>query len=238
MTNTDAYRNFEANLDEFLAMQRLLLPVELQRVMGAVKTRVRRQVNKGTAASMKVISAAVSDLSNAVDGYVRGRTMLMDWTAVVLVALVQAYVEDGLVLIATKNLGLLRTADAIDKNLVFELSSIEELRAELRKQWAKKTLAGGPKKWLPCLRDMGHQVQKKDAVVRLQHLWDTRSLIVHGRGIATTAYLRPQTNHSIKPGDRVHVGTDLLKWWMRGVEDFVDPLDQFFLTYGAKTSRS
>jgi len=234
MTRTDAYRNFEANFGELLATMKLLMPVELQRVTTTVEKRIHRQLNKSTPSNVKAIRTAVSDLTSAVDEYVRGRTMLQDWMAVVLVTLVHAYLEDGLIFIATKNRKLLRAADSLDNDRVLEAASIEELRAELRKQWANKTLFGGPEKWLPRLHKMGARGYKKDCAFRLQHLWDTRNLIVHGRGIATTAYLRKQKNPSVKPGDRVRVSTGLLAWWVQGVQDFVDATDQFFLRYGVQ----
>jgi hypothetical protein len=238
MTRTDAYRNFEANLDELLAMLKLARPRDLHRVMRNVGKRIHRQLQKNTAANAKAISSALSDLTSAVDEYITGRTMLQDWIAIVLVTLVHAYLEDGLVFIATKDRRLLKTADALDRDRVFEVTSIEELRAELRKQWANKTLLGGPEKWLPRLHEMGARGYKKDCGFRLQHLWDTRNLIVHRRGIATTAYLRKQGNPSVKPGDRVRVSLGLLTWWLQGVHDFVDSMDQFFLRYRAKTSRA
>lgn len=237
MTRTDAYRNFEANSDELLAMMKLLMPVELQRVIATVEKRILRQLQKTTHANVKILRAALSDLTSTVDQYVRGRTMLQDWMAAALVTVVHAYLEDGLVFIATKNPELLKTADALDNDRVIEAASIDELRAELRKQWADKTLHGGPEKWLPRLRRMGARGYKKDCAFRLQHLWDTRNLIVHGRGIATTAYLRRQGKPSVKPGDRVRVGTGLLVWWAAGVEDFVDHTDQFFVRYGTNQRR-
>jgi len=236
MIRTEAYRTFEANVDELLAMFKLLMPVELQQKVKKVEKSIRRH-RKNTPARARVIEKAVSDLSSTVEDYARGRILLLDWTSAVLVTVVLAYMEDGLVFVATKNPDLLKNAHPLDNDRILQAVSIEDLRTELRRQWANKKLLGGPLKWLSLLNEMGAKQYTKDCDFRLQHLWDTRNLIVHGRGIATVPYIESYKKPALKLGDRVHVGPGfkVLKWWMAGIEDFVNSTDQFFTNYGTKT---
>lgn len=242
MTTTDAYTNLAANLDDLLAMQKPLMPVSVQRAAAAAKKCIGRQLRKeSTSRNYKLMLRVVSNLSSLVDDYLdylRGRALLQDWISVVLVTLVLGYLEDGLVFVATKNPNLLKNADPLSNDQLIHAASIEDVLGALRRQWANRTLLGGPEKWLSSLRNMGAKKYKKEYAFRLQHLWDTRNLIVHGRGIATTEYLRKYKDPTLNPGSRVRVSTKILTWWVEAIQDFVDSTDPFFVNYGAKTSRA
>jgi hypothetical protein len=237
MTRTNAYNNFEANSRELVAMTKLLMPPnDLQRKLKNVSTKIDRRLERNSLVDAKTRAKTLSDLkslTSTLGDYVTGRVLLQDWMSAVLMTIVLTYLEDGLVLIATKNPRLLEQAEAVNIERILQAPSIDDLRAEVRTQWADKALRGGPKSWLSLLRRLGAKECTRDCASRLQHLWDTRNLIVHGRGIATAAHVAkyPKVAH----GARIHVSTGVLAWWITGVSEFVDATDEFFQNYGVNT---
>jgi hypothetical protein len=181
----------------------------------------------------------VSEISTATEQYVKAHTLTYEWTSVMLVSFIEAYLEESLTLIAKKDPALLKNMDPIPSDKVLNADSIEELKDDLRQQWANKTLKGGPKEWLKRLQAMGSPQYKKDSCFRMEHLWDTRNLIVHARGIATRRYaITYKTPQVVKAGDRIIISGNILTWWFQGIAEFVDPTDQFFLKYGNRKLHS
>ena len=121
---------------------------------------------------------------------------------------------------------------------VFEADSFKDLKAALRQQWGKKTLRGGPEKWVKRLMAIGTRGFKDDCTFRMQHLWDARNLIVHARGIADRIYPKKYAKLKLKPGERVRVAATLFRWWLDGLKDFIEPTDQFFSRYGSGLLRT
>jgi len=65
----------------------------------------------------------------------------------------------------------------------------------------------------------------------MQHLWDTRNLIVHAQGIIDRSYLKKYKNLNLKTGERVRVASKLFAWWVEGLKDFLKLTDQFLSNY-------
>jgi len=239
-SETDAYKNFQVNLDH-LGRLLELMPVELTRSVNTLKRRISREVKKikkTSNADIDAIQRALSDMSVGVDHFVHVHGFLYSWMSVMLVTFVEAYMEENLELIARKNPKLLKNVDPIPFETVFESDSLEDLKVELGEQWARKTLRGGPGRWLKRLQEIGARGYEKDCCFRMEHLWDTRNLIVHAQGVVNKAYVKKYANLKLKPGDRVRVAGNLFKWWINGLKDFIEPTDQFFFKYVAASVRA
>jgi hypothetical protein len=248
---TTALENLEGNLEQLLGFYRLVGPRSkpLSHQVVLLKKRVERNIDAiRTIASMpqsgrktaaakraKAIGRAVDAFSEASEHYFRMRFLTQEWMCVMLVSFVEAYLEDGLVLVATKNPQLMESAEPLPPSTILEADTLDELKLALRLHWARRTLQGGPQKWLPRLRQMGARGYRGDCSRRLGHLWDTRNLIVHTQGRAHSAHFK-KYNLPEPPGKRVRVTGEVLKWWLAGVGAFVDETDRFFLSYGKRSS--
>ena len=127
----------------------------------------------------------------------------------------------------------MKDAPPISHNRALEVDSIEELRNEVRQQWAHDFLRpGGPETWLRRLKNMGARGYDDEATLQIQHLWDTRNLIVHSRGAASVAYARKYATSEVKRGERVKVGINQFQHWLNAVKSFTICTDAFFLKYG------
>jgi hypothetical protein len=113
---------------------------------------------------------------------------------------------------------------------VFELGSIEDLRNEVLSNWAHNELRpGGPETWYRRLRKMGAPPLDQNAVRSVQHLWDTRNLIVHSRSIATPAYAKKHAHMRVSAGKPVAVTLSQFGDWLPHVKQFVQHWADGFL---------
>jgi hypothetical protein len=211
-SETQANKNFKVNLDHIGRLLKLM-PVELNLSVNTLKKRFSREVKKIKKTSntnTDAIQRAVSDMSTGIDDFIQLRGFLYSWMTVMLVTFIEAYMEENLELIAGKNPRLLRNLDPIPFEAILEVDSLEDLKIELRHQWARKTLRGGPGRWLKRLEEMGARGYEKDCCFRMKHLWDTRNLIVHAQGVVDKNYLKKYPKMKLKHGDRVRISENLL----------------------------
>jgi hypothetical protein len=153
---------------------------------------------------------------------------------VMLVSFLEAYLEDGLIEIAVKNPKVIENP-AIEPNRLLEIESIDQLRAEIRLNWAQASLRpGGPVTWVKRLRVLGAAEIKGTTLSKMQHLWDTRNLIIHSRSIASNAYARTHTALGFVAGKEVVVASPLFEGWLIGLKDFLFWTETFLLKYGSK----
>lgn len=235
---SDAYKNLEANLGKLVELTALLYPTKLEQVVKKGAKHIERQLAMGPAIKVSYLKRTVSEISTAVDKYVKARTLTFEWTSVMLVAFIETYLEESLTLIAKKDPALMKNMDPMPPDKILNTDSIEELKDDLRQQWANKTLKGGPKQWLKRLQAMGSPPYTKDCSFRMEHLWDTRNLVVHARGIADRHYAITYKTPQIKAGNRIVISGAILTWWLQGIAQFVDPIDVFFLKYGNRKLHS
>jgi hypothetical protein len=243
--STQAGENFGANLAQ-ISLLISILPVELKRRVLRPTSSVLRRVSQakkhaseGDNSQGKVrfegkwLEREASKFTTGVATYIQLQQMICEWSAVMLVTFIEAYVEEGLMLIATKNQDWVKDAELpLDYETVFEADSIEGLKNELRRRWANKTVKGGPEKWFTRLQRMGAEEYSDDCRFRLQHLWDTRNLIVHAQAKVSPAYLKKyQHKIGLKAGDRIRVNGNTVVWWNQGMKDFFEPTDRFFARY-------
>jgi hypothetical protein len=118
------------------------------------------------------------------------------------------------------------------------VGSIDELRNETLLHWAHDALRpGGPETWFRKLRDMGAPTIDQDIIRKVQHLWDTRNLIVHGRCIASVAYAKKYAHLGIRTGTHVPVNLKQFGTWLEPVKEFIEWADVFFLGFLASNEK-
>jgi hypothetical protein len=226
---TDAMRNFETNISLLVAFLDRLKPNEIQRRAKSAMRVVGRY--KADQTNIAPLERAITKLNEATSDYLKVSQLSHEWMSVMLVTFSEAYLEDGLIGLSAKNPNLLKDAPPIPPNRMLEAESLDELRHEIRQQWAHQKVEGGPRKFVRRLKDMGARSYDDKDVYRLEHLWHTRNLVVHSRGIVDAAYLAKYRH--LQKGDRVKVNLPQIGWWLPALKHFTETTDQFFLNYGA-----
>lgn len=223
---SDAYLNFESSVEELKSLIHLLMPTGVRQSFSKLQRRVRRKLGKQSSIDL---GKAMSDFGDDVEDYIRGRQILQNRLSVMLVAITESYVEEGLVSLATRDESLPINIDGVSPKAILDAESLDVLKTDVRRQWASKFLTGGPRQWLPSLRKLGAKGYEKDCDFRLQHLWDTRNIVVHSRGIVRPDYAKRYPSPPLKVGDPIKVGFSVFKWWLHGLENFVEVTDQMFV---------
>jgi hypothetical protein len=230
---TEAMKNFEANLDPLEGLIRWLIPKDvLSSVQSFVQALKKWQKSSPTDGTFPLKREAAK-VTTSIQNYVSVKNLSFEWMSVMLVTLLEGYLEDGLISLVSKNPKLMKDAPPIDHYRALEVASIEELRDEVRRQWAQDCLRpGGPATWLKRLKSMGARGYNEEATFKVQHLWDTRNLIVHSRGVASVAYARRYANLGAQKGARIKVDINQFQYWLDAIKDFMICTDAFFLKYG------
>jgi hypothetical protein len=154
-----------------------------------------------------------------------------------LVSFLETYMEDVLMGIALKNPQVVKITN-MNWARVFEVDSIDELRSELRRNWAHDALRpGGPVTWRQTLSNLGAPKFDQKIIETLRHLWDTRNLIVHSRCIADAAYAKGYAHWGARTGVKVVVNLKVHCAWSAAVKDLVQWTDAFFLAYGGTAKK-
>ena len=155
------------------------------------------------------------------------------WTAVMLVTFLETYFEDILIGMAETNPRLVqKTQTTFADTLHFD--SMDELRAAMTRLWAHDALRpDGPRTWVRQLKDMGAKKPIDQGVVsEVEHMWDTRNLIVHSRCVADATYAKKYSSRGAVRGEVVSVTMDSHLQWMPAVEILINWADEFFMKYG------
>jgi hypothetical protein len=232
---TEAMKNFEANLDPLLILIKRLEPERMLRDGEAAIQEIQKWRQTNFKDTDSVVTAATK-FSSTVTEFLAVHELVFNWMSVMLVTFLEAYMEEGLISLAEKNPGLLKDAPPIAPARALEVNSLEELRDELRQQWAHgKLRPGGPETWVKRLTGMGARGYDKKACDEVQHLWDTRNLIVHSRGVASVAYVRKYASTGVKPGTQVNVSNNRFSGWLDSLKIFMSCTEAFFLSYKPPT---
>jgi hypothetical protein len=226
---SDALQDFKTNLDALMAFVERL---QSDKVFDATKALVRA-IKKETAAAPQVnikrLERETKKYKTAVDKWIAFHRPAVRSMSVMLVSFIEAYLEQGLVSLAAKNPRLVKAVE-IECRRVFEVESIDELRNETLWHWAHDALRpGGPETWFRRLRDMGAPTIDQEVIRKVQHLWDTRNLIVHSRCIASVAYAKKYAQLGIRAGTHVPVNLNQFGIWLNPVRHFIEWSDAFFL---------
>ena len=170
---TSALKNFESNLDQINIFLRRLDPNQIKKAILKAQKMVAKEAKSAPALNVKKITRGVDALLGLVQEYHAFRTPALRMMSVMLVSFLEAYLEDGLVEIASKNPKVIKTP-VIEPNRLLEIDSIDQLRTEIRLNWAQGSLRpGGPVTWRKRLRALGAPELKQTTLNKMQHLWDT-----------------------------------------------------------------
>ncbi len=174
---SEPYQNFEATLEDVLLLLKLASPRAFERTIRRSADRVHRMIDKGASGEDQRLSAAVRGITNTVDQYLNHRDLLSGLMTIVLVTGVEAYLVESLVLIAREDPSLpTKDTQQVAHNRILRANTIEELRDELRRDWAKSVLSGPPAGWIKRLKALGAPIPSQTRE-KFGHLWATRNLI-------------------------------------------------------------
>jgi hypothetical protein len=210
---------------------------DLLRATKALHRVVKKEIASAPNVNIEKLERAGASHQVAVDEYLGYLYPACRWMSVMLVSFIEFYLEEALISIAVKNPLLVKDAD-IEKSRIFEVDSIEQLRSEMRLNWAHNALRpGGPETWRKKLRQLGAPRFDDNSLRKLQHLWDTRNLIVHSQCVASTAYVKKYPYMGVKVGEKVHVNLGIFKNWLSPTKAFIEWSDRFFLAYGSEPKK-
>lgn len=227
---SDALKDFEANLDEVMAFIQRIQTSEVFDAGKALEKILKKETASAPQVNVKRIVREAEKYGKAVTKWKDFYYPAMKWMSVMLVSFLETYLEQGLVSLAIKNPRLVKGVE-IESDRIFEAVSIDDLRNETRWRWAHGALRGGPKTWRRKLCDMGAGKIDQEIIRNLQHLWDTRNLIVHSRSIADVPYAKQYAHLGIKAGTRIQVNLHQFGVWIDFVTRIIEWADEFFLAY-------
>jgi hypothetical protein len=234
---TSALINFESNLDQISIFFDRLKPVQLAKAIARSSKMIAKELKSAPAVDVKKIKKITRELDAVlarVEDDKAFRIPALRMMSVMLVSFLEAYLEDGLVEIALKNPKVIKTPE-IEPNRLLEIDSIDQLRTEIRLNWAQGLLRpGGPVTWAKRLRTLGAPELQQTTLSKIQHLWDTRNLITHSRSIANNAYARKYKTSGYTEGDEVKVTLVHFGEWLGDLKEFIAWTEAFFLKYGGK----
>ena len=143
---SDALKNFEVNLDDISAfitrigMGPTVTLRAARKALRLVEEARQRLVGKETnAPDIKRLLRSVATVHRSMKQWLAFNVPATRWVAVMLVSYLEGYLEDVLVGIAFKNSRVIKKVDVQTARL-FEVDFIEELKAELRRNWAHDEL--------------------------------------------------------------------------------------------------
>lgn len=222
---SDAFKNFEANLEPFIG----LVELKIERLENAIRIAqeiVNDKIPPDASPDMEVIRIAVDQIGEDVRTYVKESRFTFQWLCVMLATFTTTYLAEGLVCLASKNSDLINEADCLPHQTM-----IDDRKSEMMHRWADKAVQDGPKGWFALLKSLGARDYKKDTQFLLTHLWDTRHRVVHGRGTADASYVKAYASLNLTLGDRIPITNKTLKWWLDGASHFAETTDRFFESY-------
>ena len=168
------------------------------------------------------------------DGYL----FMHEWTSVMLLTMLQEYLEESLITISNKNPNIMKGSNDISWVRVNESESIGQLMTELRREWAQSCMRGkGPIDWFKKFENMGSTKYDRTHVDIIQHLFDTRNVVVHYSGRASTHYIKQHPKQFLQSGKVRVTSTDTLRW-AKSAANLVEATDSFILKYGNVSNRS
>src|SRR5262249_26822955 len=129
---TEAMKNFEANFEPLEGLVRRLIPNEVSTAVRSFERELKRWQKLSPPSCGFPLTREVGKLTASVNNWISVQRLSFEWMSVMVVSLLEGYLEDGLISLATKNPKLMKDAPPIDHHRVLEVSSIEDLRNEVR----------------------------------------------------------------------------------------------------------
>jgi hypothetical protein len=234
---SEALNNFETNLDQIMAFIRRIQSDKLhkssQRTVAAINSVTASLPNANKKAIIRKLQRIGKQYGIVTNEYLAFLLPACRWMAVMLVSFLETFFEDGLVEIAKRNPKVVKDVE-VPTSRILEAEAIEELRTEIRLQWAHDALRpGGPQAWYKKLRNMGANPLADETIIAVtQHLWETRNLIVHSRCVASAAYARAYAKFGAEAGAEVKVNLATFGMWLKHIGPLVQWADALFQNYG------
>lgn len=150
------------------------------------------------------------------------------WLTVMLVTVVETYLQDALCELAEVDPSVMGNVfPKVDYRDLSSFDTLEDVRAECRKQWAIGIIArDGPSKWVDLLKKLGASSYQKGLVEQMERIWGIRHIVVHNAGRATRDFLS-RHGGSQSVGDSVPVSLADLREWQGVLEGFIESTDRF-----------
>jgi hypothetical protein len=229
---SEALKNFEGNLDEIMSFIKRLSTRDVHRRITRQGKIIQEAIAAAPTIDVKRLTRAGEKIQASFKAYTNFLLPACRWMTVMLVSFMEIYLEDGLIEVAKKNPALVKV-DRVGTDLIFEFDTMDELKAEIRRKWAHDALRPDrPKKWYRTVRDLGARPLDDKIVRAVQHMWDTRNLIVHARCIADASYVKKYAHYGAKRGQTVAINLSTFASWLEPVKGFVEWADVVFLNYG------
>ena len=157
------------------------------------------------------------------------RAVLLQWLAVGLVTITEAYLQDALIFMAERDSTVMKeskqTATYRD---VADATSLEDLLATLRAQWARGILErSGPARWISRFERLGVRGFAPTDSLELEELWGVRHSIVHGAGNATRDFVARHASFGASIGQPLEITRAHLKQWMEPMVRLCENVERY-----------
>lgn len=229
---SERMKSFQDKLELLRILLRRLDPERVLKAMQNAHTETEKYLSAHKRDIVPLRSAVEEALAEFQE-FAKLKGLTVSWMSVMLVTFLEAYLEEGIINMAECDPRLVRNAPQVPPSRIMEIETLDELRAETRRNWAQDVLRpNGPQTWVQFFQKMGLSTLERAVRNDLQHLWDTRNLIVHGRGIISVAYATKYQSKGYRAGTKLPVLDDLFIKWLSAVENFVNWVEPFFVSYG------
>jgi hypothetical protein len=181
-------------------------------------------------AAVEKLLRSVNRYRTTVSKYVELLGTLTLWQVVMLVTFVEAYLQDLLAAAASIDPDMMRESLQVAKYAdIISATSLDELANDLRARWARNWSSdGGPTRWISRLKRMGAGGYPKNLASSLELIWGIRHVVVHAAGVASADFIKRHPGVP-RQGERVRVPVGNLARFVRAVDSFLKPTEQFFL---------
>jgi hypothetical protein len=204
----------------------------------ALSTELRHSLAPQAAQADKILGLAQRMLE-PVQEVTGGILLIHELMPVLFVTVAEAYLKDVLVFAAGIDPSLMeRTEQTASYQDALNVKSLEDLLLQFRSKWARRFVDnGGPTTWIKSLEAMGAKDYHPETVGRMETLWGVRHLIVHYAGIATQDFIRRYPYLNAQVDQRFIVNSGHLSEWSKGMYDFVEVTDRYFVQRCQKSQK-
>lgn len=232
--HSSAWSAFETNLDSMMhlvtlsARELTLSNQAMRRVSRALTGPLDLTNEKKLIALLNAQTRTMSKVQANLDRYSTAAL----WQVVLLVTLVEAYLQDQLMAAAAVDAELMSKSEqaALYADIV-SAPSLEELVAQMRRKWANGWLRdGGPTRWIARLEKMGARGFPKGLAGRLELIWGIRHVAVHSAGIATADFVKRHPGATKGVGVRLNVGQRQFQAYFSAASEFLKATERFFVS--------
>jgi hypothetical protein len=152
------------------------------------------------------------------------------WLTVILCTLIEAYLTDVLVLIASRDASFAKQLAGIKAKARSVPSDRQRVRAWLK---AHKN----PKEWLQGLNEIGVTDFTDGLSSRLHDLLGVRHLVVHSAGVVDEEYLHHHPRSTWQLGSTAIIDDEMLRGFIRATFEFVAPIEAYMIPRFVSQSR-